>query len=173
MATASEGRIPPEIRPIYEDIVSRTDAFCRERLNEEYAGLCRKLAATLARKRPSPFLAGKPNTWAAGIVHAIGSENFVFDPTQTPHLTAANLAASFGLAINTVNGKSKQIRDTVKMHLLDWHWMLPSRIDEHPAIWMISVNGIILDARTLRRDLQEEAVRKGLIPYIPAERDLP
>jgi hypothetical protein len=35
--------------------------------------------------------------------------------------------------------------------------------------WMISVNGFVLDARHLRREAQEEAYRKGLIPYVPGE----
>jgi hypothetical protein len=32
---------------------------------------------------------------------------------------------------------------------------------------MISVNGLILDARYVPREIQEAAYRKGLIPYIP------
>jgi hypothetical protein len=36
--------------------------------------------------------------------------------------------------------------------------------------WMIEFNGFILDARYLKREIQEEAFRKGLIPYIPADR---
>jgi hypothetical protein len=35
---------------------------------------------------------------------------------------------------------------------------------------MIQVNGLIVDARHLPRDIQEEAYRKGLIPYIPGDR---
>ena len=35
----------------------------------------------------------------------------------------------------------------------------------------IQVNGFFLDARYLRREIQEEAHRKGLIPYIPADRE--
>lgn len=63
-----------------------TDAFCREFLNDEYAELCRKLAAALARKRPSPLLRGKPKTWACGIVRTIGWVNYLDDPSQKPHL---------------------------------------------------------------------------------------
>ena len=36
--------------------------------------------------------------------------------------------------------------------------------------WMIEINGFIVDARNLKREFQEEAFRKGLIPYIPADR---
>ena len=35
--------------------------------------------------------------------------------------------------------------------------------------WMIQLNGLITDARHLPRDIQKEAFRKGLIPYIPAD----
>jgi len=34
---------------------------------------------------------------------------------------------------------------------------------------MIQVNDLILDARHLPTEVQEEAFRKGLIPYIPAD----
>ncbi len=43
-------------------IVGLIDQFCREHLNEEYAGLCRKLAENLARKRPSPLVSGNPTS---------------------------------------------------------------------------------------------------------------
>ena len=34
--------------------------------------------------------------------------------------------------------------------------------------WMIQVNGFLVDARFERREIQEEALRKGLISYIPS-----
>ena len=43
-------------------------------------------------------------------------------------------------------------------------------MDKNPMAWMISVNGFLVDARFLKREFQEEALRKGLIPYIPADR---
>jgi hypothetical protein len=45
--------------------------------------------------------------------------------------------------------------------------MLPSLVDKHPLAWMISVDGIIVDARSMPRSIQDEAYRKGLIPYLP------
>jgi hypothetical protein len=35
--------------------------------------------------------------------------------------------------------------------------------------WLISVNGFIVDARTMPPEVQAEAYRKGLIPYMPAQ----
>jgi len=37
-------------------------------------------------------------------------------------------------------------------------------------IWVVEVNGFMTDIRTCRREIQEIAFEKGLIPYIPADR---
>ena len=72
-----------EAKAIAEELMKMTDAFCKEFLNEEYADLCRKLAETLARKRPSPLLQGRLETWACGIVRTIGWVNYLDDRSQT------------------------------------------------------------------------------------------
>jgi hypothetical protein len=59
------------------------------------------------------------------------------------------------------------IRRTLKIRPMDPEWSLRSRIERNPTAWMIQVNGFLVDARFVRRDIQEEALRKGLIPYIP------
>ena len=163
--------VPRPMRPAFDAIVALTDPFCAEHLNAEYAELCRKMAAALGRKRPSPLLGGKTNTWAAAIVHAVGSNNFLFDRSQPLYISAADLAAAFGLATSTVGNKSRVIRDALKMHNYDWHWALPSKVDTYPGAWYISVDGLMLDARHVSRDIQEEAARRGLIPYLPPPGD--
>ncbi|MGH2945234.1 MAG: DUF6398 domain-containing protein [Solirubrobacteraceae bacterium] len=59
-------RVPKALRPKFEEICAFTDRFCAERLDAEYAELCRKLVGRLARKRPSPLERGDPRIWAAG-----------------------------------------------------------------------------------------------------------
>ena len=148
-------------------IVGLIDQFCREHLNEEYAGLCRKLAEKLARKRPSPLVGGKPQTWACGIVRTIGWVNFLDDRSQTPHMKLTAIDKAFGVGESTGQGKSMLIRKTLKIRPMDPEWSLRSRIERNPTAWMIQVNGFHVDARFLKREIQEEALRKGLIPYIP------
>jgi hypothetical protein len=109
------------------------------------------------------------STWAGAITYTVGSVNFLFDKSQTPHMRADELAAAFGLSKSTVGNKSKQIKDILKIGIFDPAWTLPSRIDNNPMAWMISVNDFILDARSAPRYIQEEAYRKGLIPYLPGE----
>jgi hypothetical protein len=67
-----EPSVPEAAKPAYDAIVALTDAFCREHRTAEYEGLCRKLAAALARKRPSPLTRGKPEVWACAVMRVIG-----------------------------------------------------------------------------------------------------
>ena len=147
-----------------------TDAFCRDHLDADYVALCRKMAGVLARKRPSPLIRGKPESWACGIVRTIGWVNFLDDRSQKPHMKLTAIDKAFGVAESTGQGKSKAIRTMLKIRSFDPDWTLPSRMDQNPMAWMIEVNGLPVDARHLPREAQEEAFRKGLIPYIPADR---
>jgi hypothetical protein len=163
----TEEKIPEKIQAVYDEITELTDTVCKQHLNAEYAELSRRLAAKLSRKRPSPLASGRAKTWAAGILYALGQMNFLFDKSQTPHLSADQLCALFDVSQNSASAKAKLIRDTFKMYQLDHNWMLPSRMDDNPLVWMVMVNGYIVDIRNLPREVQEEAYRKGIIPYMP------
>jgi hypothetical protein len=158
------------VRPAHDRIVDLTDAFCRERLDDEYGALCRKLAGVLARKRPSPLARGRPESWASGIVRAVGWANFLGDLSQPHHMKMTDIDEGFGVSEATGSAKSMAIRDLLGIDRLDPEWTLPSRMEQNPLAWMIQVNGLIADARHLPRAIQEEALRKGLIPYIPGDR---
>jgi hypothetical protein len=151
-------------------ILGLIDPFCEAHLNEEYAVLCRKLAEKLARNRPSPLLHGSPNTWASGIVRTIGWVNFLHDKSQTPHMRLSDIDAGFGISESSGAAKLAAIRKLLKIHPLDPNWTLPSRLEDNPLVWMLEVNGLMVDVRHAPREVQEIAFHKGLIPYIPADR---
>ena len=164
--------VPANMREKHDAIVALTDAFARERLTPEYAEMFRRLAATLARKRPSPLVNGTPAAWAAGIVRAIGWVNFLDDSTQKIHVKMVEVDKAFGVSTATGQGRSKAIRDLLKMRAFDTDWTLPSRMSRNPMAWLIQVNGLIVDARHMPREVQEEAAARGLIPYLPGEADM-
>ncbi len=162
---SKEPTVPASARPAYDVITGLTDKFCREHLDAEYEALCRKLAGALARKRPSPLGRGKPEIWACAIVRVIGWVNFLDDSSQPGSIKLTAIDKAFGVPQATGQSKSKAIRDLLKVRMSDPQWTLPSRMDRNPSAWMIQINGLILDARHLRREFQEEAFRQGLIPY--------
>jgi len=172
MAKAKKSEdVPKAMEAKFNSIVALTDAFAQQHLNEEYAQLIRQATAALCRKRPSPLDQGQAKTWACGISHALGMVNFLFDSSQTPHISVNELYRWFGVAASTGQGKSKLVRDTLKMRQLDPDWCLPSRVEDNPLIWMLSVNGLIMDIRHAPLGAQVEAFQRGLIPYIPGHKE--
>ena len=165
-------KVPDSVRKPFGDICNILAALCKERLNEEYFNLSVELAAKIARKRPSPLLSGHTKTWAAGIIHALGMVNFLFDKTQSPHLTSKELCAWFDLGQNTISTKSKSIRDMFGIYQMDPKWCLQSKIMDNPFIWMVSFDGYIVDVRTAPYEMQLAALEAGIIPFIPNKLNL-
>ena len=167
--TASE-KIPKAMAEIYSAITALTDAFSGKYLDEEYATVIRRVIGALARKRPSPLAKGNANVWAAAAVNAVGRVNFLDDPSQTPHCKPKAIYQFFGIAESTGQNKSKEVRDVLKMGPLSPEWTLPSRLADNPMVWMLQINGMIIDIRQAPTELQELAYEKGLIPFVPGER---
>ena len=46
----------------------------------------------------------------------------------------------------------------------------PQQMGDNPLVWMIMVDGFVVDVRRMSRAVQEIAYEKGLIPYIPGEK---
>ncbi|MCL2298848.1 MAG: DUF6398 domain-containing protein [Firmicutes bacterium] len=163
--------IPKTMQAKYDEIAPLIVVFCDEKLNDDYKALCLRLLEKLCRKRPSPLLGGRAHTWAAGIAHAIGTNNFIFDKSQDIHMTAGELAAGFGLSVATTGQKSKEIRDMFKITYGNCEWLLPELIEDNPMIWMVMVNGLYVDIRDMPLEVQQLAFEKKIIPYVPGERE--
>jgi hypothetical protein len=171
MARSSKSeKVPKQMQDTFNEIVALTDKVCADHLDEEYAQLARQATAALCRQRPSPLATGNARSWACGIVYALGFVNFLFDKSQTPAMSAADLCAAFGVSTSTGSAKSRAVRDALSMHQMDPQWCRPSKMEDNLFAWLITVNGMIVDARYMPREVQEIAYEKGLIPYIPEPR---
>ena len=100
--TSKSERVPKKMQAKYDEIVALIDAVCQEHLNDEYAHLARLATVSLCRKRSSPLVQGQAKSWACGIVYALGTINFMFDKSQEPHMSAADLCAAFGVSKSSV-----------------------------------------------------------------------
>jgi hypothetical protein len=172
MSQEVDANIPEEYQEKFREIVDLTDGFCQKYLNEDYRELCEEMAAELC-VGGFPFDRGKPAGWASAIVHAIGWVNFLHDPSQSPHLTSTQIAEGFGVSQGTMLTKSKIIRDELDLMPFDPDWCIPAILKDNPLVWMLKVNGLVMDIRSAPRGAQEEAYRLGLIPFIPADEQEP
>lgn len=82
-------------------------------------------------------------------------------------MNTGRLCEWFGVAKGTAGAKARAIQDALGIGMLDPHWTLPSRLVDNPLAWMIEVNGLVVDVRQMPREVQTEAFRLGLIPYLP------
>lgn len=98
---------------------------------------------------------------------ALGQVNFLFDRSTGLYAAPDDLAGAFGLSKPTLGQKGKQIRDTLKMTWATPEYLRAEMIDANPMIWFIEVNGLPYDARELPAEIQVEAYRQGVIPYVP------
>lgn len=153
-------------------IVELTNTFCMKHLDEDYRELCEDMIAELV-DMDMPLDRGKPDGWASGIVHAVGFVNFLQDPSQSPHMTSPQIAEGFGVSQQTMQTKSKVIRDELDLIQFDPDWCLPALLRDNPLVWMLEIDGFIMDIRQAPREAQVEAYQLGLIPYIPADEPEP
>jgi hypothetical protein len=156
----------------FDKILELVRSFCHEHLTKDYAELCEDLTWA-AYEEGLPLESGKPVGWASAIVHAIGWVNFLHDPSQSPHITSLQLADGFGVSQATMMAKAKIIREQLDLIRSDPAWCVPAMLESNPLVWILKVNGVLMDIRDAPREAQEEAYRVGLIPYIPADRQKP
>lgn len=164
--------ISKEVKRVFTTVVEMTDAFCDKYLNEDYKQLCGEMVIEICQAG-SLLTKGRPASWASGIVHAVGWVNFLQDPSLSPHMTSAQVAEAFGVSQGTMTAKSRIIRNELDLVQLDPDWCTPAMLKDNPLVWMLEINGLIMDIRTAPREAQEEAYRLGLIPFIPAHEQEP
>ena len=132
-----------------------TSAFCAENLDDDYYQLCEKLILKLGRKRDVPFKRGKIEIWAAAVVYAIGSINFLFDESFEPYVTAKQISEYFGTKNSTVSSKARQIKDMFDIEHFSPEFSTQHMTENNPFNNMVMVDGFIVPLSSLPENLQE------------------
>jgi hypothetical protein len=65
--------------------------------------------------------------------------------------------------------KGRPIMDTIRIGPIDPEFSRRDMLDSNPMVWLLQVDGRLVDARQLPEALQVQAWRRGLIPYVPAQ----
>ncbi|RKY07656.1 MAG: hypothetical protein DRP65_10160 [Planctomycetota bacterium] len=160
--------VPEKLHEVFAAIVGLTDDFCDSHLSRDYRQLARDMAVEICQNG-LPVKKGRPKSWACGIIHALGWVNFLADPSFEPYMSVGELAERCGVSEGTMASKSKIIRDGLNIMPMDPEWCLPELLEKNPLVWMLEVNGLVMDIRTAPRDIQEAAYAEGLIPFIPSD----
>lgn len=122
----------------YEEIIDKIKNFSSEYLNDEYKNICVVAVETLFLNNEEQLKKGKSISWAAGIVHAIGTINNLFDSKEEPYIKVTNLYKEFGVSNSTGSSKSKEVKNLLNLSKENKQWI----IDENKNI-EISKNRMI------------------------------
>ena len=144
-----------EIKNREKELLELTGTFCSQKLDDDYFQLCEKLVKKLGRKRDVPFKRGKIEIWAAAVVYAIGSINFLFDKSFEPYLTPEQISEQFGTNNSTVSNKAKQIKDMFDIWHFNPEFSTQRMTESNPFNNMVMVDGFIVPLDTIPEDLQE------------------
>ena len=129
--------------------------FCAKQLDEEYFELAERLIKKLGRKRNPPFETGQLQVWAAAIIHALGSINFLFDRSFEPYVSIDEINAFFATSKSTTGNKSKQIRDMLKLDLWNNEFSTRRMQKSNPFANLVMVDGLIVPVHTLPEQFQQ------------------
>lgn len=135
-------------------MVQGLDRFCADRLNADYRQLLHKAVRELALQQPSPLLKGHANSWCAGLVHALGSANFLFEAGQTPHCTPADVLSFFAVSSSAGYAHAKKVRELLRIKPLAKRWTLHSLQQPTEESKMVMINGLQIDLRRLPSKVQ-------------------
>lgn len=108
----------------YEEIVEKITSFSNEYLNDEYKNICIEATKALFSNNEEQVKKGKSFSWAAGIVHAIGNLNNLFDAKNEPYIKALDLYKGFGVSSSTGSSKSKEVRNLLNLDENSEKWII-------------------------------------------------
>jgi hypothetical protein len=131
------------------ELLKLTIEFSKKFLNEEYEEVIEKLINKMARKREVPFVSGSIEIWAAAVIHALGTINFLFDKSNQPYVPVTEIFDYFGTKQSTTSQKSKKIRDMFKMTYFDSNFSIESVAQDSPFNNLTIVNGLIVPSKML------------------------
>jgi hypothetical protein len=127
-----------------------TNDFSKQYLNEEYELVIEELINKMSRKREVPFVTGRIEIWAAAVIHALGTINFLFDKSTEPFVSVTDICQFFGTKQSTTTQKSKKIRDMFNMNYFDNEFSIESVNQRNPFNDLTTVNGFIVPKHKFR-----------------------
>ncbi|WP_411170564.1 DUF6398 domain-containing protein [Clostridium sp. MB05] len=108
----------------YLEIMSAIEEVCKKSLNKKYLFLAENLCKEICKLETTSINKGKANSWACGIVHALGLKNGLFTNKTEINIKAGDLYKIFNVSSSTGLSKSKEVRSLIDIE--DEKWLLTS-----------------------------------------------
>ena len=102
------------------EILNILKEVCIDNLNEEYLFLAENLSREIFELNEFKLSKSKANSWACGIVHALGQKNGLFNTKSDINIKAQDFYKLFNVSSSTGLAKSKEIRELINLDNEKW-----------------------------------------------------
>ncbi|KYK29907.1 MAG: hypothetical protein AYK19_19005 [Theionarchaea archaeon DG-70-1] len=142
-------------------LIKMTAEFCDTCLDDEYRQLSEKLIRKMARKRDVPFLYGRIEIWAAAVVYALGTLNFLFDKRFEPYIAPDDICSYFQTNLSTTYQKSKKIRDMFKLKYGNEEFTTRYVIENKYQFYLVMREEFSTKIKNLVKTIQEKTIQEN------------
>jgi hypothetical protein len=130
--------------------------YCKDHLNKNYLKICKKVYKELLTDEDI-FKRGKANIWAAAIVWAVGSVNFLGDKSFEPYASLKDVCGFFNANTSTVGQKAAIIREMLDINQFNDEYVLEdSPIMDFLNNLLVTEEGLIVSRNII--ESEEEAI---------------
>jgi len=161
-------KISESEKAVFESIVELTRSFCLQFPDGDFAEICEEMIRGTFDASDC-MMRGRPESWAAGTLYTVAWINFLHRKDTKSGLDAETIAQTYDVSTSTIHSKSKALRQALDLIQLDPAYTLPEMLNENPFIWLMNINGTMVDIREASPEILEAAFVEGLIPYIPSK----
>ena len=144
------------IQPRRQCLEKAIGDFCENYINDEYKNICHLVVEKMSRKRQVPYMTGRVEVWAAGIIHAIGRVNFLYHKKTSPYISMDQLAEYFNTSKRTVGPKAKIIINMFKMSYFDPVFSTRSIQEKSPSSEFIQIGNYIYRKSQVEAELMNQ-----------------
>lgn len=102
------------------EILNILKEVCIDNLNEEYLFLAENLSREIFELNEFKLSKSKANSWACGIVHALGQKNGLFNTKSDINIKAQDFYKLFNVSSSTGLAKSKEVRELINLDNEKW-----------------------------------------------------
>ncbi|MEZ4911617.1 MAG: DUF6398 domain-containing protein [Saprospiraceae bacterium] len=128
--------------------------FCLPTLGHEYNYLAVNLCKKLEERKSKIIHTGKPELWAAAIVHSIAILNFLFDQTFPPSINENEISRYFNVNQALMVAKSKFIRERENLDFRSEAFLSEDVKMHNPLNQFMAVGGIIVRKESIPASLR-------------------
>jgi len=139
-----------------DQILTQVTNYCQKYLDKEYTDKCSQVFYDLLDENPDIFSRGEDGIWAASIVWAVGSVNFLGDKSFEPYASLVDVCSYFNANKSTVGQKSAKIRKLLNINQFNPTYQTTTLVSDLLNSLVLTPEGFIVPSDMFASESDED-----------------